>query len=66
MLKYCNVHIAGEVEFITDIKLTNLVASTADGVDIDNLYAVTVLDNKDNVSYVCNGTIVWGGGVACV
>ncbi|XP_037779775.1 uncharacterized protein LOC119576246 [Penaeus monodon] len=49
VLKSSNQDILGEVEFITDIKLTNLVASTADGVDIDNLYAVTVLDNKDNV-----------------
>lgn len=32
--------------------MKNLVAGTADGVDIDNLYDVTVLDNEDSVSWL--------------
>ncbi|XP_042857978.1 uncharacterized protein LOC122244196 [Penaeus japonicus] len=49
VLKSSDQEISGEVEFITDITMKNLVAGTADGVDIDNLYDVTVLDNEDSV-----------------
>ncbi|XP_047476972.1 uncharacterized protein LOC125030755 [Penaeus chinensis] len=49
VLKSSNQEISGKVEFINDITLASLVASTADGVDIDNLYAVTVLDNLDDI-----------------
>ncbi|XP_063609339.1 uncharacterized protein LOC134783409 [Penaeus indicus] len=49
VLKSSNQEISGKVEFISDITLASLVASTADGVHIDNLYAVTVMDNQDSV-----------------
>ncbi|ROT83230.1 polehole-like protein [Penaeus vannamei] len=49
VLKSSNQDISGKVEFITDVTMTSLLAQTADGVDIDNLYAVTVMNNQDSV-----------------
>nr|APA05127.1 polephole-like protein [Penaeus vannamei] len=47
--KSSNQDISGTVEFVTKVSVTDLQATTIDGVDVNILYDDTVMDNEDSV-----------------